>query len=91
MPAYVPTAEEVCMASKVCTQYFCLSPCLSHQTILTQCDMVLLEVVEGQLLLKDQMREYMDHGDFLESWLYLDFFLGMYDGKTLKDTTVSCG
>ena len=53
--------------------------------------MVLLEVVEGQLLLKDQMREYMDHGDFLESWLYLDFFLGMYDGKTLKDTTVSCG
>lgn len=64
MPAYVPTAEEVCMASKVCTQYFCLSPCLSHQTILTQCDMVLLEVVKGQLLLKDQMCEYMDHGDF---------------------------
>lgn len=53
--------------------------------------MVSLEVVEGQLLLKDQMREYMDRGDFLETWSYLDFFLGTYDGKTLKDTTVSRG
>lgn len=53
--------------------------------------MVSLEVVEGQLLLKDQMREYMDRSDFLETWSYLDFFLGTYDGKTLKDTTVSRG
>ena len=53
--------------------------------------MVLLEVVEGQLLLKDQIREYMDRGDFLETWSYLDFFLGTYDGKTLKDCTVSRG
>lgn len=53
--------------------------------------MVLLEVVEGQLLLKDQIREYMDRGNFLETWSYLDFFLGTYDGKTLKDCTVSRG
>ena len=53
--------------------------------------MVLLKVVEGQLLLKDQIHEYMDSGDFLETWSYLDFFLGTYDGKTLKDCTVSHG
>ena len=49
--------------------------------------MTSLEIVEGCLLLKDQMREYMDRGDLLETWSYLDFFLGTYDGKILKDTS----
>ena len=61
--------------------------------LVTQCDVASLELVEGRLLLKDQMREYMDRGDLLEKWSYLDFFLGTYDGKTLKepDSNSSCG
>ena len=35
--------------------------------------------------MKDQIREYMDRGDGLENWNYLDFFLGTYDRKPLKD------
>lgn len=31
------------------------------------------------------MREYMDRGDALRDWNYLDFFLGTYDGKLLKE------
>ena len=45
----------------------------------------MLEKVEGQFLLKDQCHEYMDRGDALEDWSYLDFFLGTYDGKILKE------
>ena len=45
----------------------------------------MLEIVEGALLVKDQIREYMDRGDELEQWSYLDFFLGTYDGKLLKN------
>ncbi len=44
-------------------------------------------MVEGQLMVKDQVREYVDRRDALENWSYLDYFLGMYDGKTLKDRT----
>lgn len=51
----------------------------------------MLEKVEGRFLLKDQCREYIDRGDALEDWSYLDYFLGTYDGKILKDRVSSCG
>ena len=35
--------------------------------------------------MKDQVREYIDRGDALENWSYLDYFLGMYDGYVLKE------
>lgn len=57
----------------------------------SQCDVALLEKVEGQFLLKDQCREYMDRGDALEHWSYLDYFLGTYDGKILKEKISTCG
>jgi hypothetical protein len=53
--------------------------------------MLTLQNVEGELLLKDQIREYMDHGDALEQWCYLNFFLGTYDGKPSKDTQTGPG
>ena len=48
-------------------------------------DLVTLEMVQGQLQIKDRAQEYIDRGDLLENWLYLDFFLGTYDGPPLKD------
>jgi hypothetical protein len=42
-------------------------------------------MVEGQLRMKDQTKEYVDRGDALEHWSYLDYFLGTYDGKTLAN------
>ena len=48
-------------------------------------------MIEGQLLVRDQIREYMDRGDALESWSYLDYFLGTYDGSTLKEKTSARG
>jgi hypothetical protein len=48
-------------------------------------DLVTLEMVQGQLQMKDQAREYIDRGDTLESWSYLDYFLGTYDGPPLKE------
>lgn len=56
-----------------------------------QCDSVSLEIVEGHLLMKDQIHEYMDHGDGLAHWNYLNFFLGTYDGKLLKDHDTNQG
>jgi len=38
-------------------------------------------MVEGELLLKDQVQEYVDQGNPLENWSYLDYFLGTYDSK----------
>ena len=42
-------------------------------------------MVKGRLEIKDQAREYIDRGDALESWSYLDYFLGTYDGLVLKE------
>lgn len=44
-----------------------------------------IEMVEGQLQLRDQVREYMDRGEALRTWNYLDFFLGTYEGSILKE------
>ena len=46
-------------------------------------------MVQGKLQMKDQVQEYIDRGDALETWSYLDYFLGMYDGYVLKEQ-VSC-
>ena len=76
-------SEEMGSSAEVC------AVSLSHSYIGSrhwpQCDSVSVEIVEGHLLMKDQIREYMDRGDGLENWNYLDFFLGTYDGKPLKD------
>lgn len=54
-------------------------------------EVVSIEMVEGTLRLRDQIREYMDQGNALNKWCYLDFFLGTYDGKMLPEHTNSCG
>lgn len=41
--------------------------------------------------MKDQLKEYIDRGDALENWSYLDFFLGTYEGKTLPERTSARG
>lgn len=48
-------------------------------------------MVQGKLQIKDQAREYIDRGDALESWSYLDYFLGTYDGFVLKEQHSQCG
>jgi hypothetical protein len=50
-------------------------------------DTVHIEIVEGRLRVKDQIKEYIDRGDALENWGYLDYFLGTYDGKILEPST----
>ena len=42
-------------------------------------------MVQGQLQIKDRAQEYIDRGDALECWSFLDFFLGTYDGPLLKE------
>ena len=53
--------------------------------------MINVEIVEGKLRVKDQVREYMDRGDALESCSYLDYFLNTYDGKPSKEKTSTYG
>lgn len=45
---------------------------------------VLLEIVDGQIHVKDQVQDYVQRGDPLEEWSYLDYFLGTYDGNQLQ-------
>lgn len=47
-------------------------------------------MVKGNLRIKDQLLEYIDWGDTLENWLYLDFFLGTYKGKNLPERMSAC-
>jgi hypothetical protein len=47
-------------------------------------DLVSLELVDRNLEVKEETQEYKHHGDALESSLYLDFFLDMYNGKILE-------
>ena len=46
---------------------------------------VTLEMVQGQLRIKDRAREYIDRGDQLENWSFLNFFLDTYDGFPVKE------
>ena len=48
-------------------------------------ELVTLEMVEGQIQIKDRAREYIDRGDQLENWSFLNFFLETYDGTPAKD------
>jgi hypothetical protein len=41
---------------------------------------VMLEVNEDSLYIRDQIGEYKDRSDLLETFCYLDFFLQTYDG-----------
>lgn len=43
--------------------------------------MLPITVVEGALILKDQMKDYVDRGRDLDAVSYLDFFIDSYDGK----------
>lgn len=54
-------------------------------------DIVTIEMIGGQLQIKDQVREYMDRGDALLSWSYMDFVLDTYDGKMLPEKTSTQG
>ena len=44
----------------------------------------MLEMVEGHLRIKDRAKDYIDRGNELENWSFLDFFLGTYDGAPMK-------
>lgn len=46
-----------------------------------------VEVVDGKLELRDQMRQYADRGDALEDHNYLDFFINTYEGSPAKEST----
>lgn len=46
---------------------------------------VTVDIVEGRLQAHDQIHKYLDQGEELWNWNYLDFFLGTYDGKMLKE------
>lgn len=48
--------------------------------------MVQLRMVDGQLKVKDPIRDYMFRGQALDRWNYLDFILGTYDGKKKERT-----
>lgn len=48
-------------------------------------------MVNGHVQLKDQMRDYINRGNALEEWSYLDFFLGTYDGKIREQNTSARG
>ena len=48
-------------------------------------------MVGGRLQIKDRAREYIDRGDLLENWSFLDFFLNTYDGSPLEDVQHSRG
>ena len=54
-------------------------------------EIVTIEMMEGQLRIKDQVREYIDRGDALQSYCYMDFFLETYDGKLLPAKTSTQG
>lgn len=54
-------------------------------------ELVTLEMVDGQVHVKEQITEYTEPGSLLEDWNYLDFFLGTYDGKCLKEKTTKQG
>jgi hypothetical protein len=53
--------------------------------------MLNIRLVEGRLHIKDQIREYIDCGNALASWSYLDYFLGTYDGRSLPERTSDRG
>jgi hypothetical protein len=60
-----------------------------HNFACFKCDMVSLEIVEGQLLLKTKSVNTWT-AECFRTVSYLDFFLGTYDGKQLPETvTVS--
>ncbi|KAF8262983.1 hypothetical protein EI94DRAFT_1704361 [Lactarius quietus] len=43
-------------------------------------DIINMEIVDGHVYIKDQVQEYVYHGQALESMNYLSFFLDTYDG-----------
>ena len=46
--------------------------------------MVELTVNEGVIEVKDQLKEYVDHGARLADYCLLDFFLNTYEADILK-------
>lgn len=53
--------------------------CLKDNNVVT------VHIVDGEIEIKDQVRDYVFRGDALENWSYLDYFLGTYDGKFLRE------
>ena len=79
-----PHSSEVTVAQEV--SYHFSGIILTYMISQKQIDnLVTLEIVQGQLQIKDQALEYIDRGDALECWSYLDFFLGTYNGPLLKE------
>ena len=69
-----------------------ISQMFYHNLFLAQdLDSVTVQIIDGQVEIKEKLAEYVNRGDSLESWSYLDFFLGTYDGKTLKERSSARG
>ncbi|KAH9025253.1 hypothetical protein EDB84DRAFT_1613857 [Lactarius hengduanensis] len=69
----------------------CMRGHMSPAPLRTDDNTVNIQMVEGRLLFKDQIREYLDRGEALLSWNFLDYFLGTYDGRFLKERTSARG
>jgi hypothetical protein len=54
-------------------------------------DVVTVQIVNGRTEIKEKIAEYVNRGDRLQNWSYLDFFLGTYDGKTLQERNMLRG
>ena len=62
------------------TSFLCTNAVLNRMVQVD--DVVTLEMVEGHLQIKDWANNYIDRGNLLENWSFLDFFLGTYCYKT---------
>ncbi|KAF8221468.1 hypothetical protein L208DRAFT_1382250 [Tricholoma matsutake] len=45
----------------------------------SEADYVCVTVTDGQLALRDQLKEYMDRGDLLAGYSFLNYFVDTYD------------
>ena len=68
---------------QVCTSFLCTNAVLNR--MVQADDVVTLEMVEGHLQIKDRANDYINRGNLLENWSFLDFFLGTYEGHPLKN------
>lgn len=80
--------EDPCHLTQVSVTCFMFSLYTDH---LKDDEVVTLEMLDSRIYIKEQISEYINCGKLLETWNYLDFFLGTYDGKCLKEKTSKHG
>lgn len=82
--------DETCQHANDVRNFFFFS---SHSLLILNQDVesVTIQIIDGKVEIKEKLAEYVNRGDALESWSYLDFFLGTYDGKMLHEKSSPCG